>query len=122
MNWKTAFKILFYSCLHLFVTLILIFAAAFQLRIIDYPDGGEATWTQLIIPGIATILISPILTGGGYILPKTITNNLYFFGTALIVNSMLWAYAIDKVIAYFAKPRIRRSGGRQDPSVMIPRL
>lgn len=75
-------------------------ATAFQLRIIDIPDGGEAVWYQLIIPAVWGVLISPFVTLCAILLPQDFIKSTQFAYLQFIINSIIWGIFIEALFSF----------------------
>lgn len=108
MNVWKMLRIILFSVSHFGLMFIFMIAAAFQLRIIDIPDGGEANWYQLIIPSIWGILISPFVTLCSVLLPKDFIKNTPFSYLQFIINSIIWGFFIEGLINFLDNRKIRK--------------
>lgn len=109
MNVRKILRIILFSFAHFGLMLVFMIAAAFQLRIIDIPDGGEAAWYQLIIPAIWGILISPFVTLCSISLPKDFIKDTPFVYLQFIINSVIWGIFIEGLINFLDNRRIKKN-------------
>lgn len=99
MNIRKMLRILLFSIFHLGLTVVFMIATAFQLRIIDIPNGGEAVWSQLIIPAVWGVLISPFVALCAILLPQDFIKNTQFAYLQFVINSIIWEFLLKSYLA-----------------------